>query len=182
MYNLLAILFIIAIVSLVYNALRNPKPKLKIARPVSNASSKPKAKIIKELSLEDFVNKYNYRMGAIKGGSVCLYGHWFGRPYDNFHFIKEIQYNAAISELKIKFDKNEILTLLNPLGITESKHQLVIKFADEITWEWNYEESNEKAGLHFIKITKEGNLLSGCSSAHKELNGISIKKPALTMG
>jgi len=42
------------------------------------------------IEIKDFVERYTNNQGMIKGGTLCFYGHWFGRPYDNYHEIISI--------------------------------------------------------------------------------------------
>ena len=34
-----------------------------------------------------------------QGGSLCFYGDWFGRPFDNYHEIKEYSYSDDVLEI-----------------------------------------------------------------------------------
>lgn len=67
-----------------------------------------------------------------KGGTMCFYGEWFGRPYDNFHRIA----GAAFEDncLTVYFENNEILTVLDPSGITNNKKCFEIKKASKVIW------------------------------------------------
>ncbi len=47
-----------------------------------------------KLLTEKFVQKYNKRQGQIEGGSLCFYGHWFGRPHDNYHQLKLVTFDG----------------------------------------------------------------------------------------
>lgn len=74
-------------------------------------------------------------MIKIKGGSICFYGDWFGRPYDNFHSIKNTKYENEI--LEIEFDGNIRLTVENPEGIRNTEKEFTVNHAKKIVWGYN---------------------------------------------
>lgn len=59
-----------------------------------------------------------------KNGALCFYGHWFGRPYDNYHKIIHTDYDGEI--LEIEFDRDERLLVYKPENITSTKRELKI--------------------------------------------------------
>lgn len=59
------------------------------------------------------------------GGSLRLYGEWFGRPNDNYHKILLCIFKDGI--LKIKFDAGETIKIWNPNNITFNNNELIIK-------------------------------------------------------
>lgn len=65
-------------------------------------------------------------------GSLCFYGDWFGRPYDNCHKITYVNYDGEI--LEIKFDRWERLLIYEPENITSSKQELKIEKARKLKW------------------------------------------------
>lgn len=67
-----------------------------------------------------------------QGGSLCFYGDWLGRPYDNFHKIVHTNYDGEI--LEIKFDHLERLIIYEPENIISTKHELKITKAKKIKW------------------------------------------------
>ncbi len=69
-----------------------------------------------------------------KGGSLCFYGNWFGRPFDNFHRIKKAILNNKV--LFIYFCEGELLTIEKPRGITNEEHAFIIQSASAVTWEY----------------------------------------------
>lgn len=67
-----------------------------------------------------------------EGGSLCFYGDWFGRPYDNYHKITKTSYDGEI--LEIHFDQFERLLIYEPENITSTKKELVIAKAKKVKW------------------------------------------------
>ena len=67
-----------------------------------------------------------------KGGSLCFYGDWFGRPHDNFHQIIHTSYDGEI--LEIIFDQQEHLLVYQPEGITSTARELEITKAQKVKW------------------------------------------------
>lgn len=62
-----------------------------------------------------------------RSGSLCFYGDWLGRPYDNFHKIVNTNYDGEI--LEISFDRRERLIIFEPENITSTKNELKIEKA-----------------------------------------------------
>ena len=67
-----------------------------------------------------------------KGGSLCFYGDWFGRPCDNFHQIIHTSYDGEI--LEIIFDQQQHLLVYQPEGITSTVRELEITKAQKVKW------------------------------------------------
>lgn len=72
----------------------------------------------------------------IEGGSLCIWGEWFGRPYDNFHKVKSVRWEEC--EIIIYFDQDESLYISNPSNITNEDKQLCIGEASKILFAWYY--------------------------------------------
>ncbi len=69
-----------------------------------------------------------------KGGSLCFYGNWFGRPLDNFHRIKKAILKKEA--LCIYFCDGELLTVEKPCGIINEEHEFTIQSASAVIWEY----------------------------------------------
>lgn len=69
-----------------------------------------------------------------KGGTLCIFGDWFGRPHDNFHQPQ----NFSVSDdlLTVTFDQNETLMVWNPKDIKIDENTFVVNKADHVRWEW----------------------------------------------
>ena len=135
------------------------------------------------MTIEEFVEKYNSNGGQVKGGSLCFYGHWFGRPYDNCHEVKSISFDQADRLLTMDFNEGERLTLKNPNIIKEFKNQLTIATADKIHWTWHsYGNSQTNDNFFFIDIEKENGQINGKSNVNwykPDFSDLSLQKPAL---
>ncbi|WP_458947470.1 hypothetical protein [Oceanobacillus sp. CAU 1775] len=59
------------------------------------------------------------------GGTIRIFGEWFGRPYDNYHKILECIYKDEI--LDIKFDTSETIRVWNPNHIMFKNNELIIE-------------------------------------------------------
>src|SRR5687767_8787149 len=70
-----------------------------------------------QLTPKQFAEKYKTNQGQVKGGTLCFWGHWFGRPYDNFHQITSVDYDTDTNILTIHFSEQETLTVTNPSDI-----------------------------------------------------------------
>lgn len=70
-----------------------------------------------------------------EGGSLCIYGEWDGRPYDNYHKIKA--FSCANDVLEIHFtDHAEKLLVIHPTGITNTSEEFSIQHAQKVKWYW----------------------------------------------
>ena len=59
------------------------------------------------------------------GGTIRIFGEWFGRPYDNYHKISVCTYQDNI--LKMSFDTGETIKLWEPSHIVFNANELTIK-------------------------------------------------------
>ena len=69
------------------------------------------------------------------GGTLRVYGDWFGRPFDNQHRI--VSAEARDGMLVIGLDDGEMLTLTNPTGLTLEAGAFRITRADRVRFEWH---------------------------------------------
>lgn len=75
-------------------------------------------------------------MEIIKCGSLCFWGDWFGRPYDNCHTVKRAKWDVKGSFLVLTFDESEQCTICHPGKIVNTTQEFCVETADKITWEW----------------------------------------------
>ncbi|MDE6733776.1 MAG: hypothetical protein K2J77_12995 [Oscillospiraceae bacterium] len=70
------------------------------------------------------------------GGSLCFWGEWFGRPYDNIH--RPVSAELSESVLTIRFESGEKCTIFEPSEIVNEPNDFHIAHASIIVWEWYY--------------------------------------------
>jgi len=137
----------------------------------------------KRLSIDDFVDKYNKKKGQIKGGTLCFYGHWFGRPYDNYHQLESVTFDKQANILTLAFDEKETLEIYNPQDISEFDNHLAIDLADRIKWQWfYYGKPQTTENLYFIEVVKHGEILIGNSNVNwykPDFKDLNMSDPAL---
>jgi len=75
-------------------------------------------------------------MEIVKGGTLCFWGDWFGRPYDNYHIVVSAEWNTGESILTLLFRNGEKCTVYNPQKIVNEEKQFYISDAKKIEWEW----------------------------------------------
>jgi hypothetical protein len=84
----------------------------------------------------DLTNSINQSLAHLKTGSLCFWGDWFGKPYDNNHRITSATTTDEFDV--IYFNEGESLLLKNPRGWSLSRGKLLIKDADVVRWQWFY--------------------------------------------
>ena len=67
---------------------------------------------------------------------MCIWGEWFGRPYDNFHRVKSVRWER--DEIVIHFNQGESLYISNPSKIVNEEKQFLIGDASKVLWVWYY--------------------------------------------
>ncbi len=89
----------------------------------------------------------------VKGGSLCIWGEWFGRPHDNFHIVDTVQWTK--NEIVLTFNEEESLYISNPVGIINENERLVIKDATRVLWVWyDYGREHTYENLYVRQYTK----------------------------
>lgn len=92
------------------------------------------------------INKKEYTI-LIKGGSMCFYGDWFGRPYDNYHQIIKAFYEK--DWLELYFLDGESLLIQKPLGIINNEKCFKVNDAKTVIWKYyGYKENDEKIYMY----------------------------------
>ena len=141
--------------------------------------------VFTKLTPAEFVEKYNSQQLQVKGGALCFWGHWFGRPYDNFHRITSVGFDITTSILTIRFSEQEILTVSNPVDIKEYKHSLEIRMADKVHWQWfYYGKAHESQNLFYYNIERSDNAIKGFTNADwykADWSDLAVTKPAVLL-
>lgn len=150
-----------------------------------NNKSDDETSIPVKLTPTEFAEKYKSQQGQVKGGSLCFWGHWFGKPYDNYHQITSVDFDPTTNKLTIRFSEQETLTVTNPADITEYKEKLVIADADNVYWQWHYYGNTQEPGnLFYYDISRKGNSVTATTNVkrHKpDWKDLTITKPAVML-
>ncbi len=129
--------------------------------------------------LEELLKSKN---NLFKGGTIRIYGDWFGKPHDNYHSIESADFDRELNRLTLKFKEGERLEIHNPNQIFESLTFLKILTADRVRLTWfYYGKTQEKENQYFIdykhndkKIETETNV-----DWYKPQFDVSLGQPAL---
>jgi hypothetical protein len=137
------------------------------------------------LTPTELAERYKREQGLVKGGTLCFWGHWFGRPYDNFHQISSVDFDTTTNVLTICFSEHETLIVTNPADIREYKERLVIDKADKVYWQWyKYGKAQEPENLFYYDINTNDGSLNPRTNAHwhkGEWKDLTILNPAVLL-
>jgi hypothetical protein len=176
-------LLIIAGSTLLIYLVRNFSQGLKSRAKTTTFNNVIEKEIPTRLTPKEFAEKYASQRGRVNGGALCFWGHWFGRPHDNFHQITSINFDSFTNTLTITFSEQEILTVFNPTEIAEYKGSIQIDMADKIHWQWYYYgRTHEPENLFYYDIKRIDNSIYGTTNVNwykPDWNLLSISKPAV---
>lgn len=97
-----------------------------------------------------------------KGGTLRIFGDWFGRPHDNFH--RPQRFSIVDEILTVTFDQGEILMVWNPQNIKIDVNEFVIGDADHVRWEWfYYGRPKLEENRYFMDYVRTPNGIKGTS-------------------
>lgn len=91
------------------------------------------------------------------GGSIKIYGEWFGRPRDNYHKVVDAKIESQC--LIVSFDGGEKLMVWDPRRFETDKRSRTFKIvgASKVRWEWfYYGKPHSSENLCFIEYVVEG--------------------------
>lgn len=88
------------------------------------------------MSEYDLLNALQMQLGALRSGSLCFWGNWFGRPFDNIHRIVGV--DALDGTIAIFFDHGESLIIESPRNWSLADGCLSVAEADRIRFQWFY--------------------------------------------
>jgi hypothetical protein len=94
-----------------------------------------------ELSSVDFKQKFDSL--KISGGTLRFWGNWFGKPMDNYHEIKMVEYDNETEKLTLTLSEGEKIRIWSPSAVKIGKKELRIEEADKIFFEWHYYGKNK---------------------------------------
>jgi hypothetical protein len=137
------------------------------------------------MTANEFADRHNSSQRLFDGGSLCIWGNWFGRPMDNIHKITSVSFDQDKNILTLTFDNNERLTIWNALRITEEKTKLQIDNADKVLWEWYfYGKPQTKENLFFEEYKQTDGKIEFKTNVNwfkKDSPDLTIKKPAVAL-
>ncbi len=103
--------------------------------------------------------EFEQRFAEIKlnGGTLRFWGNWFGKPMDNYHEIKNVEFDNRKNILTLTLGEDEKLKIWNPSNLEIGRKELRIKNADKILFEWHlYGESKSEENLRFESYINNG--------------------------
>lgn len=137
------------------------------------------------MTASEFLNRNNSSIRNFEGGSLCIWGNWFGRPMDNFHKLEIVEFDIESNKLTLTFDHQERLTIWNAENISDTNGHFQIDKADKVLWEWHYYgKPQTDASLFFEEYERIGDKISFKTNVielEKSGNDLSSKKPAISM-
>jgi hypothetical protein len=87
------------------------------------------------------------------GGSLRLFGEWFGGRRDNYHVLTRVE--AIGTQLLLLFDGGEALEIDDPDGLTVSEERLRIDRASRVLLRWQ-EYGSDKGRVHELEYVRKG--------------------------
>jgi hypothetical protein len=133
--------------------------------------------------MNDLHEYLKQHFSKFKGGSLRIFGDWFGRPHDNFHSPKTFSFEKSV--LVITFQDDETLTVWDPSHVQIEEHVFKVESASKVRWEWfYYGRPRVEKNRFFMEYVK------GDSNIHTDTNvnwhnppfHTSINEPAVTIG
>jgi hypothetical protein len=95
----------------------------------------------------------------VKSGTLRFWGAWFGRRYDNLHWIVSCELQGE--DLSVRFDEGEVLRVWAPRRATIDENNFRIVEANRVRWEWfRYGRPKNPANLYFEDFTRQGTPIS----------------------
>ena len=135
---------------------------------------------IQQISPEEFAKKFSQL--KFEGGTLKIWGKWFGKPMDNLHQIQTVIFDKNLNQLKITFDEKELLKIDKPSNIIIKKKTISIKEAERILWKWYlYGEEQIDENLKFDLFVNNGTsiIFETNFSPDKRTTNTKITEPAL---
>ncbi|WP_338731440.1 hypothetical protein [Mangrovimonas cancribranchiae] len=120
----------------------------------------------------------------INGGTLRFWGNWFGKPMDNYHEIKNVEFDKTNNILILTLDDGEKITMWNPSGLEIGQKELQIKKADKILFEWHlYGENKTGENLRFESYKNNGISIEFATDFMPEKRNVECHKsePALSI-
>lgn len=92
---------------------------------------------------------------SAKQGTLRMWGQWFGRPYDNFHWA--VGCHAFDEGLRFTFSEGEVLTIWQPLHVVLTEAKFEVSEAARVRWEWHwYGAPKVASNLKYLDYMRSG--------------------------
>lgn len=122
-------------------------PDLDNLEPTKDSNTKKRT--AKELAQLNHKNQ-----NIFKGGTLKIFGDWYGEPYQNSLKILRIDYDEERRQMEIKFSQNTRILIDEPDHILESPSVLKILSAKSIKLEFQHEKKGSaEQGRYFKNYT-----------------------------
>lgn len=130
--------------------------------------------------------EFEQRFGevTINGGTLRFWGNWFGKPMDNYHEIKNVEFDNGKNILTLTLGEDEKLKIWNPSNLEIGRKELRIKNADKILFEWHlYGENKTGENLRFESYKNNGISIEFTTDFMPEKRNVECHKsePALSI-
>ncbi|MBP6184136.1 MAG: hypothetical protein KA479_04295 [Saprospiraceae bacterium] len=89
--------------------------------------------VTKRREANELANLYAQGQQLFKGGSITIYGDWYGEPYEHNHKLVRTNYNENQKQLTLEFGDGAQLDIIHPRNILESPSFLKVIDADRVT-------------------------------------------------
>lgn len=130
----------------------------------------------------EFVERIKATLSVFAGGALCIWGQWFGRPYDNLHRITDA--SCESDRITLTFDQGETLSFWNPAGLLITGKSFTAQDASRVRWEWYfYGRPKTPENLCFQDYSKRGDRIIATTNAnwHNANLQPDIEKPAVLL-
>jgi len=102
-----------------------------------------------------FLNAMNQSISGLRPGSLCFWGDWFGKPYDNIHRVTSVEWTEEFDV--IFFQGGESLLVKNPRNWSFAGRHLLIEDADVVRFQWfYYGRTPSPDTLQFVEYRRVG--------------------------
>lgn len=131
---------------------------------------------------EELVVGLRNNENLFKGGSIRIFGDWFGKPYDNHHILKSAEFESHLNRLTLYFNQGEKLEIDNPRNIFEAPTFLKVIDADRIKFTWYYYgKTNSRENQYSKEYTLNNNKIIAKTNMdwYKPNYDLSLGGPAL---
>lgn len=153
----------------------NSSPELDHLQPEPNSETKRR----QPLELVQLMAKKEH---LFKGGSMRIYGDWFGEPYSSSHEFEQAQFDKTLNLLTLAFKNGEKLEIHHPTGIFEASTFLKVLDASRIKKTWPSDEKADKhQGSYYLDYKKESKTINTDTNVERKHHtfNVSLGEPAL---